>query len=324
MGAVTFGTLVAFIEYAKRFFQPLQELSTKYAVLQSAMASAERVFEILDDDSSLSGYANQELSESFRGGGGGGLEFDRVSFSYRDDEPVLRDVSFSVAPGERVALVGATGSGKSTVIRLLARLYDVRRGAVRVQGIDVRDWDPTALRESLGVVTQDVFLFMGTIRDNVALGAPRGADGVEAVARASALAQLDAVLGRLPQGLDTDVREWGANLSSGERQLVTFARALARDPSVLMLDEATASVDPATEERIQRATQELLEGRTALVVAHRLSTVRAVDRILVMRAGQIVESGSHEELMALGGVYQRLYTLQLGDEPGAVNWRPAS
>ena len=223
-----------------------------------------------------------------------------------------------------MALVGATGSGKSTVIRLLARLYDVRRGAVRVQGIDVRDWDPTALRESLGVVTQDVFLFMGTIRDNVALGAPRGADGVEAVARASALAQLDAVLGRLPQGLDTDVREWGANLSSGERQLVTFARALARDPSVLMLDEATASVDPATEERIQRATQELLEGRTALVVAHRLSTVRAVDRILVMRAGQIVESGSHEELMALGGVYQRLYTLQLGDEPGAVNWRPAS
>lgn len=306
---MTFGALVAFVDYAGRFFHPLQDLSTKYAVLQTAMASAERVFEVLDDDSALASGQGLGFAEGARGQ----VSFDHVSFAYRPDEPVLRDITFEVREGERVAVVGATGSGKSTLIRLLARLYDVDQGTVRLDGIDVRDLDPAVLRATLGVVTQDIFLFTGSIRDNIALGVPVGrTKGAARVEEAAQLAGLQPLIAQLPEGLDTNAWEWGANLSAGERQLITFARALARDPRVLILDEATASVDPETERRIQIAIRGLLAGRTAIVVAHRLSTVREVDRILVLHQGRLVESGTHEELIAAGGVYSRLHALQLG------------
>ncbi len=319
-GAITFGVLVAFIDYSKRFFHPVQDLSTKYAVLQSALASAERVFDLLDDDSALPIERVVAPASPIAGR----IEFDSVSFSYREGEPVLSDVSFELRPGERVGVVGATGSGKSTLIRLLARLYDVDHGAVRLDGVDVRELDPSILRGALGVVTQDIFLFSGSIRDNVALGAPVGAaESDPHVERAAGAAGLDALLGRLPDGIDTELWEWGANLSVGERQLVTFARALARDPKVLVLDEATASVDPETERRIQQALATLLRGRTAIVVAHRLSTVEKMDRILVLHRGRLVESGKHEELLAAGGIYSRLHALQEGCEEDALGAQSA-
>ena len=320
-GAITFGVLVAFIDYSKRFFHPVQDLSTKYAVLQSALASAERVFDLLDDDSTLPVERVVVPSSAIAGR----IEFESVGFSYREGEPVLHDVSFEIEPGERVGVVGATGSGKSTLIRLLARLYDVDHGAVRLDGIDVRELDPAVLRGALGVVTQDIFLFSGSIRDNIALGAPIGAVETDHhVERATGAVGLDPLLGRLPDGLDTAVWEWGANLSVGERQLVTFARALARDPKVLVLDEATASVDPETERRIQEALVALLRGRTAIVVAHRLSTVEKLDRILVLHRGRLVESGSHEELVAAGGIYSRLHALQEEGEEDALGASSAS
>ncbi len=308
-GTLTFGVLVAFIDYAKRFFHPVQDLSTKYAVLQSALASAERVFDLLDDDSALP----QERILAPPVPVAGRIEFDSVDFSYRAGEPVLRDVTFTIEPGERVGVVGATGAGKSTLLRLLARLYDVDRGAVRIDGIDLRELDPAVLRSALGVVTQDIFLFSGTVRDNIALGLEQAESRAAGAVRAMGL---EPVLERLPAGIESEVWERGANLSVGERQLVTFARAVARDPRVLVLDEATASVDPETERRIQQALEELLRGRSAIVVAHRLSTVRDLDRILVLHRGRLVESGSHAELLAAGRVYSRLHALQQGEGAG--------
>ena len=308
-GTLTFGVLVAFIDYAKRFFHPVQDLSTKYAVLQSALASAERVFDLLDDDSALP----QERILAPPVPVAGRIEFDSVDFSYRAGEPVLRDVTFTIEPGERVGVVGATGAGKSTLLRLLARLYDVDRGAVRIDGIDLRELDPAVLRSALGVVTQDIFLFSGTVRDNIALGLEQAESRAAGAVRAMGL---EPVLERLPAGIESEVWERGANLSVGERQLVTFARAVARDPRVLVLDEATASVDPETERRIQQALEERLRGRSAIVVAHRLSTVRDLDRILVLHRGRLIESGSHAELLAAGRVYSRLHALQQGEGAG--------
>jgi ATP-binding cassette subfamily B protein len=312
-GAMTFGALVAFIDYMRRFFEPLRDLSTKYAVLQTAMASAERVFAVLDDDCALPQEQRITPAAPLRGR----VEFDHVSFSYRPREPVIRDVSFVLEAGERVAIVGATGSGKSTLIRLLARLYDVEQGTIRIDGIDIRHLDPAVVRATLGVVTQDVFLFTGEIGDNIALGAPlTDPDPMASARRAAELVGLNDFLQRRPGGMQAPVWESGANLSAGERQLITFARALARDPRILILDEATASVDPATEHSIQEAIHELLAGRTAIVVAHRLSTVREVDRILVLHRGALVEVGSHEELLSSGGIYARLHRLHFNVAAG--------
>jgi ATP-binding cassette subfamily B protein len=308
------GTLVAFIEYVQKFFVPLRDFSSKYAVMQSAMAAAERVFQLLDTTPAIASppkpvaRAAPPASRTL-----GRIEFDRVWFAYKRDEFVLRDVSFSVGPGEKIAIVGATGAGKSTIIKLLNRSYDVQRGRVLVDGIDVRDWDLSALRRSIGAVAQDVFLFSGSVAENIRLSRPE--IGLDLVQQAARLVNADRFIERLPHQYDEVLRERGSNLSAGQRQLLSFARALAYDPAILVLDEATSSVDTQTELLIQDALEKLLHNRTAVVIAHRLSTIERSDRIIVMHHGQIREMGSHSQLLALGGLYARLHALQtLGHE----------
>ncbi len=309
-GTLAFGTLVAFIEYSQRFFIPVRDFSSKYAVMQSAMSAAERVFELLDRSVDIESPPAGKVVD-----GRGSVEFDGVWFAYNRDQPVLRDVSFKVEPGEKVALVGHTGSGKTTVIKLLNRSYDVDRGRVLVDGVDVRDWDLAALRRRIGVVLQDVFLFSGTILDNLTLG--RDDVGRDAAIAAAEAVHADVFVKRLPGGYDELVRERGNNLSVGQRQLLSFARALAYDPRILVLDEATSSVDMESELLIQDAVERLMAERTALVVAHRLSTIERADRILVMHGGEIRESGPHAELLAKEGLYYRLYRLQFAGTQGA-------
>jgi len=305
-GAVTFGTLVAFIEYAGRFFRPVQELSQRYTVMQAAMASAERIFQLLDTQPAIVSPASpRRIRERLRGE----IAFEGVTFGYQPDQPVLHDVSFSIGAGERVAVVGWTGSGKSTLIRLLARLYDVNSGRITLDGVDVREYDLHDLRRALGVVLQDHFLFAGTVEQNISLGDPRV--GPEQVRRAAAAVGADRFIEKLAGGYDEPVRERGSNFSVGEKQLLSFARALAFDPAVLILDEATSSVDPATERRMQAAVETILAGRTSIVIAHRLATVRAADRIVVLHHGRVREQGSHAELLTLrDGIYRTLHTLQ--------------
>jgi len=306
-GIVTFGTLVAFIEYAAKFFGPVQELSQRYAVMQSAMAAAERVFGLLDTELAIVSPAEPvRVVERLRGE----IEFDRVSFGYKPGNPVLRDVSFRIRPGERVALVGWTGSGKSTLIRLLIRLYDVWEGRILLDGVDIRKYDLRDLRRAVGVVLQDHFLFAGTVEHNISLEDP--AVTAQQVRRAAAAVHADRFIERLPAGFDEEVRERGSNFSVGEKQLLSFARAVAFNPAVLVLDEATASVDPETERRIQQALQTLLRGRTSIIIAHRLATVQGVDHILVLHRGRLIEQGTHAELLGLrDGIYRTLYTLQI-------------
>ena len=303
-GALAFGTLVAFIEYMQRFFVPVRDFSTKYAVMQSAMSSSERIFELLDQPVVIDSPARPVQPAAVRGH----IEFDHVWFAYHGEDYVLRDVSFTIAPGERVAVVGPTGSGKTTVIKLLNRSYDVVRGRVLVDGVDVRDWDLAALRRHIGVVLQDVFLFSGTVASNLTLD--RDDVSREDAIAAARTVHADPFITRLAAGYDERVRERGNNLSVGQRQLLAFARALAYRPSVLVLDEATSSVDTETELLIQDAVGRLLAGRTALVVAHRLSTIEHADRILVMHGGEIRESGTHADLLRQRGLYFRLYQLQ--------------
>jgi ATP-binding cassette subfamily B protein len=306
-GVVTFGTLVAFIEYAAKFFGPVQELSQRYTVMQSAMAAAERVFGLLDAEVSIVSPATPvRVVERLRGE----IEFEGVSFGYKDGEPVLRDVSFRIRPGERVALVGWTGSGKSTLIRLLIRLYDVWDGRILLDGVDIRRYDLHDLRRAVGVVLQDHFLFAESVEHNISLADP--AVTSEQVRRAAAAVNADRFIERLPGGYEEQVRERGSNFSVGEKQLLSFARAIAFDPAVLVLDEATASVDPETERQIQQALQTLLRGRTSIIIAHRLITVQGADRILVLHHGRLLEQGSHAELLQLpDGIYRTLYTLQI-------------
>jgi ATP-binding cassette subfamily B protein len=300
---VSFGTLVAFAAYIKEFFDPISALAQRYTLLQSAMAGAERVFGLLDapDADCPPQQAGAEGDARFD------LELEHVDFEYKPGVAVLRDVSFAVPRGEKVALVGPTGSGKTTITAVLLRLYEISAGAVRVQGRDVRRYDRESLRRLFAVVPQDVYLFPGTIMTNVAAGEAPDPQRVEEVLRR--LGAYD-VFARREQGLDTPVLEHGKNFSAGERQLIAFARALYRDAPILILDEATASIDSDTEARLSRALAELLKGRTALVIAHRLSTVRAADRILVLQRGRLVEQGSHDQLIALGGLYARLHELQ--------------
>jgi ATP-binding cassette subfamily B protein len=300
--ALEIGTVMAFIQYINQFFVPIRDFSSKYAVMQSSMTAAERIFALLDEEAEPVPAAPRRPPAPH-----GEIVFERVWFAYRREDWVLRDVSFRIASGERIAIVGATGSGKTTIIKLLERLYDVQRGRVLVDGIDVRDWEPGALRRRTAVVLQDVFLFNGSVADNLTLGRPDiSRERLEAAARH---VNADGFVRRLG-GYDAEVRERGSNLSGGQRQLLAFARALAHDPAILILDEATSSVDPETEWLVQDALEKLLAGRTAVVIAHRLSTIEAADRILVLHKGELRESGTHVELLARDGIYAKLYRLQ--------------
>jgi ATP-binding cassette, subfamily B, multidrug efflux pump len=308
---VSFGTIVAFSAYLTQFFEPISQLAQRYTMVQGAMTGAERVFSLLE----VGEVDCEKKPAAPRGDAEHALSLESVSFSYKPGVPVLSDVSFSVQRGERVALVGPTGSGKTTITALTLRLYDAAEGVVRVFGDDVVGLDRHELRRRFAVVPQDVVLFPGTIAENVAAGAEPDRGRVASVLER--LGALDLLTLR-PGGLDAPVGERGANFSAGERQLIAFARALYRDAPILILDEATASIDSDTESRLQHALTELLKGRTALVIAHRLSTIRSADRILVLRQGRLVEQGSHEALMARGGLYAKLHELQFSREHSAT------
>ena len=301
---ITLGTLIGFMQYARMFFLPLRELSNKYTVLQSSLAAAERIEALMGEEQKIASPPVPKLIAPQRGS----IVFDHVNFQYREGEPVLKNLSFTVEPGQKVAIVGATGSGKTTIIKLLNRFYDVTGGRILVDGVDVREWDLQALRRSIGLVQQDVFLFAGDVLENIRLGLTDLSEHEvrEALRRAQALRFVD----RLPSGLSELIRERGANLSVGQRQLLSFARALAYNPPILVMDEATSSVDSETERLIQLALDELLADRTAVVIAHRLSTIERADRILVLANGVLRESGSHSELLAQRGLYYRLFELQ--------------
>ncbi len=307
-GAVSIGALIAFLQYAQRFYQPLSDLSEKYNVLQSAMASSERIFRLMDTPVTITSPADAFDPAAVRGD----IEFDDVRFAYKEGEPVLKGVSFRVRPGETLAVVGHTGAGKSTLASLLLRFYDIDSGAVRVDGVDVREWDLSRLRRSVAMVLQDVFLFSGSVGANIRLGN----EAIDDARIRWAAGEVHALpfIERLEGGFDAVVKERGAGLSVGQKQLIAFARALAFDPSILILDEATSSIDTETEQVIQKALDRLLVGRTSIVIAHRLSTIQKADRILVLHKGEVREYGTHQELLALRGIYYRLYLLQYKDQ----------
>jgi ATP-binding cassette subfamily B protein len=335
-GGLTLGSLVAFLLYSQRFFRPISDMSEKFNILQAAMASSERIFRLLDEPVAIQSPvpAADPSRRSAKGEGGsakgdgrpaergpGHLEFDRVWFAYGKTESgaedfVLRDVSFEVHPGERVGIVGATGAGKSTLINLLLRFYDVSRGAIRVDGVDVRQMALADLRGLFSLVLQDVHLFSGTIADNIRLGAAWISD--EDVRRAAAAVHAGAFIERLPLGYASPVAERGATLSVGQKQLLSFARALAFEPRILVLDEATSNVDTETEILIRDALHVLMAGRTTIAIAHRLSTIQDMDKILVLHRGQLREAGTHQELLAQRGIYFKLYQLQYKEQEQPV------
>ncbi len=307
-GAVTLGVLVAFIEYMQKFFVPIRDLAQKYNLLQSAIASSERVFQLLDTDEHLPVLENPQPipQEAFT------IEFKDVWFAYTEENWILRGVSFTINPCEKLAVVGHTGAGKSTIIALLTRLYDINKGQILINGIDIREFDPKEYRKKFAVVLQDVFLFQGSIQDNLALnneGTP-----FEEIEDAAKTVHAHPMIMRLPDNYQHQIAERGSNLSAGEKQLLAFARALICQPEVLILDEATANVDTDTEALIQHAVEVLVTHQTSLVIAHRLSTIQKADRILVLHRGQVIESGSHEQLLAHDGHYGMLYRLQYAGE----------
>ena len=334
--AVTIGVLTAFMQYAQRFFRPIQDLSDKYNILQSAMASSERVFKLLDTPIDITSPALPQKAE-----GAGRIEFDHVWFAYRkvgtDDDGhasmkavsnghgeivtqasaesydwILRDVSFTIEPGETVAIVGHTGAGKTTIISLLMRFYDIQKGAIRIDGVDIREMDLTDLRRRFGVVLQDPFLFTGTVENNIRLGtAWITNEDIEAAAENVNVA--DFIRG-LPEGFKAPVLERGSTMSTGQKQLISFARALAHNPKILILDEATSSVDTETEIRVREALTRMVEGRTSVIIAHRLSTIQRADKIIVMHKGHVREVGTHQQLLGQRGIYWKLYQLQYKDQ----------
>ena len=299
---------MAFLQYGLRFFRPIQDLSEKYNILQGAMASSERIFKLLDTTASILPPSQPRPVPTAIAT----IEFDHVWFAYKDEDWVLQDVSFTIAPNETIAVVGHTGAGKTTLISLLLRFYDVQKGSIRIGGIDIRDVDPLELRHQFGVVLQDPFLFTGTIEENIRLGTGSiRADEVEAAAEQVNV--LEFIRG-LPDGFQHAIRERGSGLSTGQKQLISFARALAHNPRYLILDEATSSVDTDTEFRVRAALVRMVEGRTSIVIAHRLSTIQCADRILVMHKGRLREIGTHQELLAQRGIYWKLYQLQYKDQ----------
>jgi ATP-binding cassette subfamily B protein len=307
-GGLTLGTLIAFFQYGMRVFRPIQDLSEKYNLLQSAMAAAERIFGLLDTPAQITAPPSSKAFPEAPAP----VEFDGVWFAYQGEDWVLRDVSFSIAPGETIAVVGHTGAGKTTLISLLLRFYDVQRGSIRVGGIDIRQFDPRDLRQHFSVVLQDPHLFAGTIEGNIRLGT-EWITQEELVSAAEQVNLLDFVRS-LPNGFSESVRERGDGLSTGQKQLISFARALAHNPRFLVLDEATSSVDTETEFRVREALARLVEGRTSIIIAHRLSTIQRADRILVLHKGRLRETGSHQQLLALRGIYWKLYQLQYKDQ----------
>jgi len=322
------GVLVAFIQYALRFFRPIMDFSEKYNILQSAMAASERIFKLLDTPVQVVSPAVSKRPE-----GAGRIEFDQVWFAYRDapeaenknkdnaeTDWVLRDVTFTIEPGETVAIVGHTGAGKTTLISLLLRFYDVQKGAIRIDGVDVKDMNLADLRSRFGVVLQDPFLFSGTIGGNIRLGTQRIQD--KDVEKAAEDVNLADFIRALPKGFDEEVRERGSTLSTGQKQLISFARALAHAPKILILDEATSSVDTETEFRVRDALSHMVEGRTSLIIAHRLSTVQRADKIIVMHKGKVREMGTHQQLLGKRGIYFKLYQLQYKDQELSLS--PAS
>lgn len=307
-GETTLGVLVAFFQYGMRFFRPVQDLSEKYNILQSAMAAAERIFALLDEPVHVTSPPEPKKLPD----GPLAIEFDHVWFAYKDQQWVIRDVAFRIEPGETIAVVGHTGAGKSTLINLLLRFYDVQRGSIRIGGIDIRELDPKELRKQFGVVLQEPHIFSGTIEENIRLGnRDLSYDQILAAAEQANLMEL---IQSLPEGLRHPIHERGEGLSTGQKQLINFARALAHNPRFLILDEATANVDTDTELKIREAMQRLMKGRTCIVIAHRLSTIQQASRIFVMHRGELREVGTHQELLARRGVYWHLYMLQYRDQ----------
>ena len=306
---LTMGALVAFLLYSQRFFRPISDLSEKFNILQAAMASSERIFDLLDRPVVITGAPP---ARAIAPAGGGRIAFEDVTFAYRGDDHVLRNVSFTVEPGERVGIVGATGAGKTTVINLLMRFYDVTSGRITIDGVDIRDMTLDALRRRFGLVLQDVYLFSGTVRENIQLG--RDEITEETVRRAVESVHADRFIARMDGGLDARVAERGATLSVGQKQLLSFARALAFAPEVLVLDEATSSVDTYTELLIRDALHTLMAERTTIAIAHRLSTVQDMDKILVFHKGGLREAGTHQQLLVRRGIYHTLYQLQYKDQ----------
>lgn len=319
-GTVTIGTAIAFIQYSQRFFRPIQDLSDKYNILQAAMASAERIFRLLDTPVTITDPVAPRVP-SPRREVAGRIEFRNVSFAYADNHRVLENVSFTLEPGETVAIVGHTGAGKTTLTNLLLRFYEVQEGQILLDGEDIRNLPLNELRRNFGVVLQDPFLFSGTIASNIRLGTESISD--ERLREAAREVNLLNFIESLPKGFEEPVRERGATLSVGQKQLLSFARALAHDPRVLILDEATSSVDPETEALIRDALRRLLAGRTSLVIAHRLSTIQNASKIVVLHKGHVREIGTHQELLAQRGIYYKLYQLQYKDQEALGAKRPA-
>lgn len=306
--AVSIGVLVSFIQFTEMFFRPIRDLSEKYNILQTAMASSERIFALLDEKPIITDPDNPEKLNDVKGR----IEFRNVWFAYNHDDYVLKNVSFTIEAGEKVAFVGATGAGKTTIINLLSRFYEVNKGQITIDGIDIKEVSQSELRKNIGIVLQDVFLFSGDIRSNITLNNVNINN--EAIEEAVENVGLSNFVNSLPGRLDHPVKERGSTLSVGQKQLISFARALAYDPKILILDEATSSVDTNTEILIQKAIQILIEGRTSIVIAHRLSTIQTCDKIIVMHKGEVKEMGTHQELLEKGGLYYRLYQLQYKEE----------
>jgi len=306
--AVSIGVLVSFIQFTEMFFRPIRDLSEKYNILQTAMASSERIFALLDEKPVITDPGEPKRLNDVKGR----IEFRNVWFAYNHDDYVLKNVSFTIEAGEKVAFVGATGAGKTTIINLLSRFYEVNKGQITIDGIDIKEVSQSELRKNIGIVLQDVFLFSGDIRSNITLN--NGNINNKAIEEAVENVGLSNFVNSLPGRLDHTVKERGSTLSVGQKQLISFARALAYDPKILILDEATSSVDTNTEILIQKAIQILIEGRTSIVIAHRLSTIQTCDKIIVMHKGEVKEMGTHQELLEKGGLYYRLYQLQYKEE----------
>lgn len=320
--ALLFGTLASFILFAQRLFDPLREFAEQFTAIQAGFTALERVSDILNEPIEIRDPERQgrtptdhpvshptPLSDSpLRSPVPGEIRFEHVSFGYKADEPVLKDLDFTIQPGEKVALVGPTGAGKSSIIRLLCRLYEVTSGSILLDGVDIRDLPQAELRRRMAIILQDGFLFAGDVKSNIALGESYS---IEEIRQAAERTNVASFIEQLPQGYDTELRQRGTNLSGGQKQLLAFARAAIRNPAILVLDEATANLDVVTESLVQQALETLLEGRTAIIIAHRLSTIRSVDRILVLKQGQLIESGSHEALLDQNGLYASLYRLQM-------------